>query len=215
MNEDADQLSLQWPPTVLALFERLAKSTERFVNYTAPALERTVTLLANLEQTIGVPLSRLAEQIEKRMAELPAIIREGLVDAAQHGWHIGGEMPLNDMEFVFNLYASGDIEKADEFMSDFITQCIPNLQKEIKGHFPGRWPILEPAFHAHERGEYVLAIPVFLSQSEGILVDKVKASWFQTKTPSGGGDSKPETLKFVSEQEALDEFAAAFLAHET
>lgn len=212
MKNDSSEIQVQLNPTVVAVLERLAVNTSRVLNHMAPALLQVGKFLADLEQTIGVPLPQLAQQIEKRMTELPAIIRTGLLEAAQHGWHPGGEMPMDEMEALFDMFASGNFERADELMSEFITECIPSLKEDIRSQFPERWPILEAAFCAHEKGEYVLAIPVFLSQSEGIWRDKINASWFLTKVPKGEGCSKPETFKFVLEQEAIDDFASAFLA---
>jgi len=126
----------------------------------------------------------------ENLKQIPEETKRFLRDLAYRGWFLTDEMTANELAVFFNLNTSqnsGDEGEIDEHMAAIVERYIHNIENKLYERFPTRRPILEAAFGAHEQGEYILSIPVFLAQTDGIGAELLNGvSPFSRKTVAGG-----------------------------
>ncbi len=84
------------------------------------------------------------------------------------GWYIGGAFHGSTylkLDCAIKEERQKDIE---EFMQTYARSVVDKTQAEASHEWPQRAHILEECFDAHRQGKYVLSVPVFLSQADGI-----------------------------------------------
>ncbi|AGW94611.1 hypothetical protein N234_31685 [Ralstonia pickettii DTP0602] len=148
------------------------------------AVRRFEVWLATNGPVIGAAIRRVIE-------ELPPAYREAMIELARHGWYVDmqrmglGEPPT----LALALRSIETAEEAKEELKLHFLTHLDEIETEVCERFPHRAHILSPAFNAHRTGQYVLSIPVFLSQSDGICFETVEAHYFM----SDKGRGRPKT----------------------
>lgn len=98
----------------------------------------------------------------------------------------------------------GSAQEAENSLVEYFESRVDGIEESIVGRFPHRKGVVSAAFSAHQRGDYVLSIPVLLAQTDGICQEVMKCHFFQKR----GG--KPRTARTV-EKIATDTLKAALL----
>lgn len=161
---------------------------------------------SNINKVISENLSSVVTGIREAFQKLPTLTKDVVLGLHASGWYAywPWELGVSDVVELHDKITSGDFEYVDEFMCEYVNNAMPEIHKTIKLNFPERYRILKYAFDAHNRGEYALSIPVFLSQAEGISVDVLGKRLFSAKK------GIPITSSVVSAIE-LDEMDSSFL----
>lgn len=124
------------------------------------------------------------------IAKIPEDTKRFLADLAYRGWFLTDAMTLNELSVFYALATaqnSVDETQIDDVMEAMIERYINHIKSRLFERFPGRRSVLEAAFGAHERGEYDLAMPVFLAQADGIGAELLNGvSPFSRRSASGG-----------------------------
>ena len=101
-------------------------------------------------------------------------LREKLTVLAKGGWYPYDEMPLGLLISSAQDIFQGKSQDADNKMSDYFEKGYKEIKSYIIYQLPKRNMVLDSAFQAHERGEYLLSIPVFLAQADGVCFEMLK-----------------------------------------
>jgi|WetSurMetagenome_2_1015567.scaffolds.fasta_scaffold151461_2 hypothetical protein len=100
---------------------------------------------------------------------------------ARAGWYPHGSMSVGLVRDLVSEIKKGNYVGADEKMAFFLEKAYENMKKEVLTNIPNRHDVLEKAFQAHESGEYILSVPIFLIQSDGICFDMIKEQLYVKK----------------------------------
>ncbi|WP_162874438.1 hypothetical protein [Pseudomonas viridiflava] len=182
-------------PGILALQETISKFRSKmdFINskINIPVF-KNISLLTNT-----IELMRRANEV--RSEKYPQMA-ENLREAASFSW-------FSSMLFDFRTweelpFVADGIEDAAErekliesAYAEAYRDMMPYLVERIASMFPARSFAVLPAAAAHNRGEYALSVPVFLSQAEGVLRDFTSSELFSER--------KDPITKYAAQQRAL------------
>ncbi|MBD8188915.1 hypothetical protein IFU20_22310 [Pseudomonas viridiflava] len=145
---------------------------------------RTMFQCAGVGQTI-LKLNTVARSAQLYYSKLYPEMIENLGFFANLSWFVSLNIPISNfrsqvMCLPNDLSDSEKTEYADQKFLEFYESWFDSLCSIAIRKFPDRAFALEPAFNAHKRGEFALSIPVFLSQSDGILFDLTKKELFSS-----------------------------------
>lgn len=136
-------------------------------------------------------LNRSLEPIRKTFKELPLRTRTALLNLARFGWFIDPEMPLSQAFGLDRAIDQGNLENAQSELVEYYESNLSAIQTRLADRCPERSQIFEAAFNAHRREEFVLSIPVFLAQADGICKERIDFCFFSTS------HGRPATAAFV------------------
>jgi hypothetical protein len=134
----------------------------------------------------------------------PDNTRKALAMLGQNGWYISLDMEISATYAVFRQLEEGKLKEVDESMCAFYEERLDAIKKQLIASFPHRSHVLERAFGAHQRGEYELSVPVFLSQADGICLELTDFQLYRRR------EGQPTTAGFV-EQLAADSIIKVLL----
>jgi hypothetical protein len=117
--------------------------------------------------------------------ELP----ESVILLAKGGWYPNRKMSIGTIQDCAEYIAKGKYQEADAKMIEILEEDYRITKTRILAEVPERSDVLLNAFRAHERGEFVLSVPVFLIQADGICLDAAKVQLYgkQNKKPRIAG----------------------------
>jgi hypothetical protein len=144
-------------------------------------------------------------EIGKGFILIPQAAPKGIVNLALSGWYLDLEMTLPQVSELGHALLQGNTDQAEAALVEHFEGRTDNIEAKLVGRFPRRGHLIQAAFRAHRQKEYALAIPVFLTQSDGICTDIIRKSPFRSR------DKKPETADYV-ETIATDTLKSAFLS---
>lgn len=96
--------------------------------------------------------------------------KEDVTEMAENGWYPNW--------FTFDYIPENEPQSLDELMLIHYKDDWDEITSKILELCPNRVHILENAFKLHTSGNYVAAIPLFLSQSDGICCESLKSFLF-------------------------------------
>lgn len=133
-------------------------------------------------------LAQIAPKIEFPQIDLRAIfpdLPESVVLLAKGGWYPNRKMLIGTIQDCAEYIAKGNYQAADAKMVKIFEEDYRSTKMQILAEVPERSDVLLNAFTAHERGEFILSVPVFLIQADGICFDAAKVQLFskQNKKP--------------------------------
>lgn len=88
--------------------------------------------------------------------------------AAENGWFPNEFLAIDFMNYVIE-----GKDSLDTYMLKELEETSENIHKSLIDEFPERKHILDVAFNLHAQENYIAAIPLFLSQTDGICAQKI------------------------------------------
>lgn len=126
----------------------------------------------------GRPLSSVMAAMQDAAvvfcAQLPKL-EEGLTKRA---WFVSAEVPVTLLRKCEKAMAEGNFVAVDELMSSFTENRAEVVGEAALKYFPARKLAVDAAFAAHHRGDYWCAIPLLLSQADGVCRDMLNAQLY-------------------------------------
>jgi hypothetical protein len=153
------------------------------------------------------PLRKMGEEfatIAKGFEEYPANVKAALLVMSQHGWYLDLQMRMSEPIRFKQAVEDGRLAEVEAEMVEHFEQRFDAIKDELVNNYPRRRAIFEEAFKAHANGQYLMSIPVLLSQVDGICFDVVNACFFM------GGERKKVIAQLTAA--ASTSIAKAFLA---
>ncbi|SPB14778.1 hypothetical protein NOV72_02010 [Caballeronia novacaledonica] len=123
---------------------------------------------------------------------------------SQFGWYLDRQMGMGAPLRFKSAVDAGRAPEAERKMIAHFEPRAEGICAELMEKYPHRSELFEAAFNAHRNGQYILSIPVMLSQVDGICLDVAKAHFFM-------GRDREKVISHVVEF-AGSEIARAFLA---
>lgn len=168
-----------------------------------------LSLIANqmtdLQKLIQNSFAPALLEIQEGFKSFPVKVRKSLLVIGNRGWYYDLELSLPELiELASQLEAEGE-DIVDDTLSSHFEDRLSEIEKSISTKYPHRSHIIQSAFGAHRRGEYVLSIPTLLAQTDGICKEVVGQNLFRSH------HNKPCTALYVS-QLAADSSMAALLS---
>lgn len=141
----------------------------------------------------------------KEKEEMPARIRKAVLILAQEGWYFSLMMPFNYLWEVEKAISEKEYDEVDEALTEYFESELDVILKYLCERHPNRAHIITSAISAHKRKEYVLSIPVFLSQIDGICKEIIGHHLFMKS------HKRPKTAIYIDQLD-IDSFKSALLA---
>ncbi len=163
------------------------------------------SLLSNFRFQIENLISPSFENFFESFRQLPEHIQVALLTMGNHGWFFDLEMSLPSLWELENALDEGELKEAEAALVGYFQENLQSIEDRIAAKFPHRAKIIHSAFNAHKRGEYELAIPIFLAQTDGICYEVINQYLFMRS------EKKPRTAIYV-DTIASDTFRHALLS---
>lgn len=167
--------------------------------------QRKLTLMAGGVEPV---LSCLIDSFNR----LPEALRRALTSLAQESWFISPDMSLAEPSDAAVLFMKGEQEAGNQHLAQYFENKLDEIERTLIETLPRRAALISLALAAHRRGEYALAIPLLLAQTDGVCLDLADGHLFQSERAKRKGvRARPETAAFVDKIEN-DVFWAALLS---
>ncbi len=150
-------------------------------------------LFSNLQKQFDSLISPAFDKLFESIQSLPDQLKTALLILGNNGWFFDLDLPLPFLWEIEKKLIEGEIEAAESELVNYYREHLSSIQENITNRFPYRKRIIDLAFDAHNRGEYELAIPVLLAQSDGICFDVINSYMFIRSRK----DNKPMTSLYV------------------
>ena len=158
--------------------------------------------------------------IKRRLDDLPEKSKTAMTLASSKGWFFGWNDGLQSlMELVEKLVVtqSADI---DTVMAAYYRANMQPFADELTSKYPTRAPVIKAAVKAHLSlgcDGYILCIPVFIAQADGLLTEitKVKSAMMKDGKSQELQASKALREKLATDQKSLDLLHPILMLHES
>src|SRR5699024_4217196 len=151
-------------------------SFKSFLNEHNKLINRLSALphLTNLDKFRAL-LKTIAEEAE----EIPKHVDKVHSYLANQAWFVLFHLaPFNAFKEYARLIDNEEHEVIEQHLQNFIKENIPAIRMGVKKQFPDRYRIIETAFEAHKRENYILSIPTLLAQADGMFSDLVDKTFY-------------------------------------
>lgn len=132
--------------------------------------------LAQVTTSISDALEEKSRQIaqvaQEALAELSPKMRKATTILGVHGWFPAPDLSLSSLTTLADMFNPQDTDAADSALMDYYRERLPKITVDVMTWYPSRDRVLASAFAAHQRCEYVLSIPAFLAQADGICQER-------------------------------------------
>jgi len=163
------------------LAEVLSPYAKQFFNAFLPVVDVVVSTV--IPKTLEA-LSRLPEDWPARFNQLATLStrsKQAMQLALDRGWFFGWHVSLREVLTLVKAIEDLEPGDLDAYMADYFRQCLNAFACALIEKYPDREKPISAAVHAHqELGDdgYLLSIPVFIAQADGIC-----AEWLGIEQP--------------------------------
>jgi hypothetical protein len=154
-------------------FRTKKKHTENLNNLMIEFQKNMSEVVVEYQNSIKEFSSKFAEIIKNLPSDLTYSQKEYLFE---QGWYLSGNLSINYPRVIRDLIDKKQYKELEKILMEYIKNIIPEIKEKIKKSFPNRKKILEEALKAHEENRYILSIPIFLIQAEGICRETIDIS---------------------------------------
>lgn len=164
MNHELQNFLKAFSIKISPVFESIQKNLESL----QPSVLKGIKSLQEIQKQYEPSIRVIGKEITKFANNLQQWNQKwklDIVKMAEDGWFPNWH--------TFFYKPQKELKNIDEFMMAQIDDSFISLQEEIIKHCPNRKHIIETAFALHESGNYIAAIPLFFTQSDGICSEKI------------------------------------------
>lgn len=162
---------------IIQAADAVGKAIPEVIEQLNEVLPSIVDNIGRVVGAIGLALSTIHKPLLKKIVEVAEkwqIERKADVTLmAENGWYPNW--------FTFFYTPSRKAESIDEIMSMHLNENWDDITSQILKLCPKRNHILGNAFNLHKSGNYIAAIPLFLSQADGICCESILKSFLFTE----------------------------------
>jgi hypothetical protein len=128
--------------------------------------------------------------------EIPKRVKELILKLGKRGWFLTGDFTATEFVHWKKLLESNDEPALDKHFIEYFRTRVKGIEKEVIQLFPQRKQIIQSAFRAHKRKNYLLSVPVLYIQADGICLDKLGFMLFKKQRKT---DSSPTIATIIDE----------------
>lgn len=147
---------------------RLEEQRQTLLQQVFGSAEKYELLIAQIRKQVLGPLQAMRELDEKEQ-RLASIL-------ASRGWVISPSLPISATHSLLRIHDEQGMDTLEEtLIAHYDAETLEQLLESCydRPTFAARRHLFEPALGAHRRGEYVLSVPVWLMQIDGIVFDEL------------------------------------------
>jgi len=158
--------------------------------------------------------------IKRRLDELPEKSKAAMILASSKGWFFGWNDGLQSlMELVEKLEVTPPTD-IDGIMVEYYRMNLQSFTDELASKYPDRALAIKAAVNAHSSlgcERYLLCIPVFIAQADGLLTEitKVKSAMMRFGNTQELQASSALREKLAADQKSLDLLHPILMLHES
>ena len=102
---------------------------------------------------------------------------EGFEVLIENGWYTFADMSAREVRSIADQFLD-DPDAANERLCQRIRNRVDRIETELAQRFPGRRSVLADAFAAHRRGIFNLSTPIFITQADGMWLERCGRNLF-------------------------------------
>jgi len=141
------------------------------------ALKLLPELMSEMTAKLAEFQKKFYQVIQEHERELPHLLSLML----SYSWYPDFHIPVADSRSLEKCAIVGDFTSIESFLTDYFRQNAAQTERRICKHYPKRAAVISDAFSAYREGRYVLAIPVFLAQADGISEELLSEHFFTSR----------------------------------
>jgi hypothetical protein len=123
--------------------------------------------------------TRFVDNIGK-MARLHTVaMRASAIKMGERGWYLDMSMTPRQIVEVGKALQDGNTDEVDDALVAYFEEHLDEIEASLVQRFSHRARFIRAAFRSHRREEYELAIPLLLTQIDGICFDVTSKSLFR------------------------------------
>ena len=146
-------------------------------------------LMSALTATFNEFQQQFYQVVQQHKRELPHL----LTLMVTHSWYPDFDIPIADSRALESRAIVGDFPAIQDYLMDYYRHNVTDIERRVCERYPNRATVLAEAFSAYRDGRYILAIPVFLAQADGISEELLSKHFFTPRT------SIPEAQKLLQD----------------
>lgn len=186
---------------------QIAAAWRQAANEIADGIQAFSTRFSEVVSSLHAIGPELVSALHQAFQNLPERTKQSLLALGESGWYLDPKMPAFSIYSLEESLRSDSTESVNDVLVRYFRHRLPDIRSSLTGTFPHRTKVLDAAFEAHLRGEYDLAIPVFLAQADGIARELRAVEIF-----SGRASGDSVTAESYVSSFAADAIWAAYLA---
>ncbi|MGO9444620.1 MAG: hypothetical protein ACLPXB_07565 [Thiobacillaceae bacterium] len=222
-NETVKRFLEDLAPLVPAILEGL-DTVAVFTQQLRTAAGQVASQLEALADDMAPLLAALA-QVDwpaaiRRLEDLPAKSKAAMRLAASNGWFFGWEDSLLGLMTLVQKLDVVESDEIDQVMADYYRENLEFLTVRLVAKHPDRARAILAAVDAHralDENGYILSIPVFIAQADGLLTELAEVNSAMMKVSRNSQElqgSKALREKLAGDQAALDLICPILQLHE-
>ncbi len=137
------------------------------------------------------------EDFKTRAFEDVSKIRESILALISIGWYPDiedfGYSMLRDLKDDID---NNGIAEIDAAFVEYYQGITGKIEEKLAAQFPGRAHIIKEAFKAHKEGNYIISIPLIMTQIDGIAFDTFKTTFFEKSR----GKQIPKVSEYITDE---------------
>lgn len=151
--------------------EALAKAAVGFVGLVDLLLTTAATALQRRPPLFNTLAEIDWQEVQTRLEELPALSKQCMRRVLSNGWFFGWHDSLETLSVLIDDLLASAEENIDEIMIAFYTARFSEYADRLATKHPVRSAPIIAATKAHTAEAYLLSIPVFIAQADGLLAE--------------------------------------------
>jgi|GEM_PF-966940 len=183
-----------------------------YTNYISEEVERISKIdlpqIPNHIQEIAQTIAHSTKLFLKNLSESNPKVKDSIETMINIGWYPDIEdFEMSALIDFKDLLTEYNIDAIDTLLVEYYKEKLLNIVEYLISKHPHRKSILNAAFVAHNQGNYILSIPVFFTQIDGIAMDLFSQNYFQKQR----GGIIPKTSLAIEKSPWLNDFSLALL----
>ena len=140
----------------------------------ADAFNSLSELMTALTAKLGAFQQQFYQAFQQHERELPHL----LALMVTNSWYPDFHIPMADSRALEKRAIAGDFAAIQTHLIDYFRHNATDIEQRICEQYPHRAVVVSEAFSAYRESRYILAIPVFLAQADGISEELLTKHFF-------------------------------------
>lgn len=186
----------------------LLESQSKIINKAKQDINSLTVIFSQQASDLSVGFNELIKNVFETRGDIPNEMRVFLNTISQQGWYFDFHLPLDDLRKWEYLIESNNFKELDNIAVRHYRSQIKNIEFFCAKWYPSRKSILHSAFVAQKHKNYLISIPAFLTQIDGICFQETGYELFI----SDRNDHSKTKISLYENQIEDDPFFAAILS---
>lgn len=181
--------------------QHIQETIEKVLNIEIPVIPKHIVDLAE-------SINKQSKKFQDEFKQTHPKVKESVIAMINIGWYPDIEnFAMSALINFKDQLSENNISEVDDALVEYYKDSLPRTREYLVSKHPNREEILNTAFEAHTEGNYILSIPVFLAQVDGIAIDTFRKYFFIKQK----GSTNPQISQAIDTMDGLSDLALAIL----